>query len=73
MSAKVERVSLNSPDINCGHCVASVQGAVCALPGIESVTADAETKRVDVAFVPNQVSLPQITDVLAEAGYAVTQ
>jgi copper chaperone len=73
MSVQVERVSLISPDISCGHCVASVQGAVCALPGIESVTADAETKRVDVAFDPSQVSLPQITGVLADAGYPVAQ
>jgi copper chaperone CopZ len=67
----LERVSLISPDISCGHCVASVEGAVCALPGIESVTADAETKQVDVVFDPTQVALPQIKSVLAEVGYPV--
>lgn len=73
MSVTVERATLVSPDISCGHCVATVQGAVGALAGVQSVKADADTKQVAVEFDPSQVSLPQIEAVLGEAGYPVTQ
>jgi copper chaperone len=71
MSATMQDVTLTSPDISCGHCVASVQGAVGGLEGVQRVTADAETKQVAVNFDPARVSLPQIEAALREAGYPV--
>jgi copper chaperone len=73
MSAGLEQVTLVSPDISCGHCVATVQQAVGALGGVQHVQADADTKRVAVAFDPTQVSLPQIEAALDEAGYPVAR
>jgi copper chaperone len=71
MSATLQDVTLTSPDISCGHCVASVQGAVGALDGVQHVAADTETKHVAVTFDPARVSLPQIEAALREAGYPV--
>jgi copper chaperone len=73
MSAALQEVTLTAPDISCGHCVATVQGVVSALPGVERVQANADTKHVDVAFDPARVSLPQIEAALDEAGYPVAK
>ncbi len=71
MSATSQEVTLVAPDISCGHCVATVQGAVGALAGVQSVNANADTKKVEVAFDPTRVSLPQIEAAMNEAGYPV--
>lgn len=71
MSATVQEVTLVAPDISCGHCVATVQGAVGALAGVQSVNANADTKQVAVAFDPTRVSLPQIEAAMNEAGYPI--
>ena len=71
MASMVEQVTLTAPDISCGHCVATVESAVGALSGVTSVTADESTKRVEIAFDPNRVSLDQIEATLDDAGYPV--
>ncbi len=71
MTANTQEITLTAPDISCGHCVATVQAAVGALDGVERVQADAETKRVEVAFDPARVSQPLIEAALDEAGYPV--
>lgn len=73
MNANLQEATLTAPDISCGHCVATVQGAVGALDGIERVQANADTKQVAVAFDPARVSLPQIEAALDEAGYPVAK
>lgn len=67
----MERVTLVAPDISCGHCVATVQGAVGGIDGVESVEADAATKYVTVVFDPARVELGQITAVMEDEGYPV--
>lgn len=71
MSTTVEQVTITAPDISCGHCVATVQGAVGGLFGVSQVTADADTKQVAVTFDPNRVSVAQIESAMDEAGYPV--
>lgn len=71
MESILERATLTAPDISCGHCVATVQTAVGALAGVASVEADADSKRVEVAFDPIRVTLPQIEAAMDEAGYPV--
>jgi copper chaperone len=67
----LDQVTLTAPDISCGHCVATVQKEVGALQGVETVQANVDTKQVQIAFDPNQVSLVQIKETLDEAGYPV--
>ena len=71
MSSTFEQATLTAPDISCGHCVATVKEAVGGLEGVSRVEANAETKRVDVAFDPSRVSLARIEATLDEAGYPV--
>jgi len=71
MSNTIEQGMLTAPDISCGHCVATIEGAVGALDGVQRVEASSDTKQVRVAFDPSRVSLPQIAAALDEAGYPV--
>ena len=73
MSTTIERATLTAPDISCGHCVATIEEAIGTLDGVAQVTADAGTKRVEVAFDPARVSLARIEETLDEAGYPVTK
>ncbi len=38
------------PSISCGHCVNTIQMEVSEVDGVESVTANAETKMVEIVF-----------------------
>lgn len=71
MSSTLNEITLTAPDISCGHCVATVKGAVGALAGVASVAANESTKQIDVSFDPSRVSLDQIEAALDEAGYPV--
>jgi copper chaperone len=68
-----EQITLNAPDISCEHCVATVQKAVGALPGVDSVSASADTKDIAISFDPGNVSDDQIAAVLDEEGYPVAK
>jgi copper chaperone len=71
MAAMAEHVTVTAPDISCGHCVTSIKEAVGTLPGVASVDADPDTKRVEIDFDPDRVSLAQIEAALDDAGYPV--
>jgi copper ion binding protein len=66
-----EHATLIAPDISCGHCVSTVETAVGKLEGVSRVTANAETKQVDIDFDPSVSSLQTISQVLEEAGYPI--
>ena len=68
-----ERIVIATPDMSCGHCVATIEDAVGALPGVVSVAADLSTKRVEVVFDPGIVSQAVIEETLDDAGYPVRQ
>ncbi len=63
--------TLAVPDISCGHCKSSIEGAVGALPGVEKVEVHIEPKTVDVAFDDSQVDLDTIVEAIEEQGYTV--
>ena len=73
MASMMEHATVTAPDISCGHCVATVKSAVSALPGVAGVTADETTKRVEIEFDPNRVTMAQIEAALDEAGYPVAK
>jgi len=62
---------LNVPDISCGHCQATIQGAPGAIPGIVSVNVDIQTKKVTVQYDAAVVGLDRMKEVLAEEDYPV--
>ena len=73
MATMMEHITLTAPDISCAHCVMTIKEEVGELPGVASVEANEATKRVEISFDPNRVSLEQIEAVMDEAGYPVAK
>jgi copper chaperone len=71
--AQVEDITLSVPDVSCEHCVKTIDGALGALSGVESVHTDIPSKTVHVRYEPQQVSLQQIEATLDDAGYTVAK
>ncbi|CAA9569944.1 MAG: hypothetical protein AVDCRST_MAG18-1862 [uncultured Thermomicrobiales bacterium] len=71
MSSTIERATLTAPDISCEHCVAAINKAVGALPGVHRVETSEQTKQVQVEYDPGAVALAQIEAALDEEGYPV--
>lgn len=46
----METIELTVPGISCGHCVAAIERAVGALPGVQTVKGDVATKHVRVTY-----------------------
>lgn len=42
--------TLSVPDIHCGHCKSSIEGAVGELDGVSNVDVSIETRTVDVRY-----------------------
>ena len=55
------------PGMHCGHCEAAVKEEVSAVPGVESVVVDLETKRVEVTG--STLDDAAIRTAIVEAGY----
>lgn len=49
----MESKTVKVPSISCGHCVMTIQREVAELPGVSSVNAEQETKRVTVSWDPD--------------------
>lgn len=67
----MEAMTYTAPDISCEHCQRSIEQAVGALPGVQSVRVEIPSKKVDVSFDPAQVTPAQIEATLDEEGYPV--
>ncbi len=63
-------VTYNIPNINCGHCVHSIQMEVGDIDGVQSVEASAETKTAVVTF-DSPASEETIKTLLLEINYPV--
>jgi copper chaperone len=56
--------------MTCGHCVASVTGALTQLPGVRDVTVDLDTGQVTVTS-DEELDTPVVRDAVDGAGYAL--
>ena len=63
-------VTYSVPNINCGHCIHTIQTEVSDLKGVKLVKADLSTKKVEIVFEP-PASEEQIKALLAEINYPV--
>ncbi len=63
----MERRQYVVPGMYCGHCEAAVRDEVSAVPGVESVEVDLQTKCVEVTGEP--LDDPAIRAAIEEAGY----
>ena len=69
----IVETTLTAPDISCEHCVKTINGALGALPGIETVNTDIPTRTVQLRYDPAQVSMQQIEETLDDAGYTIAK
>ena len=67
----MQQAVLKADSMSCGHCTMTVEGAAGALEGVDSVSANLETKEVEVSYDPDVVSLDEIKKAIEEAGYPV--
>ncbi|QNM96166.1 heavy-metal-associated domain-containing protein [Chitinimonas koreensis] len=58
--------------MSCGGCAASVERALKALPGVESVAVELAEGSARVRFDPGLVDLARIRAAIEDAGYTVT-
>jgi copper chaperone len=65
-------ITYKIPSINCMHCVHTIQTEVADLAGVQSVKADAATKKVEIVFEA-PASEEKIKALLAEINYPVVE
>jgi copper chaperone CopZ len=63
----VETALYTVPGMHCGHCEAAVKEEVAAVPGVDAVVVDLETKRVEVTGTA--LNDAAIRAAIEEAGY----
>ena len=64
-------ITLNVPDISCGHCKSAIEGAVAPMDGVASATVVIDAKTVDVSFDESAVELASIITAIEDQGYEV--
>ncbi|MEX2654792.1 MAG: copper ion binding protein [Acidimicrobiia bacterium] len=65
--------TLDVPTISCGHCKASIEGAVNGLAGIRKVDVGIDAKQVEVDFDEASIDLDAIVEAIEEQGYDVVR
>ncbi len=64
-------VLLQAPEIHCDHCKMSIEGAVGALDGVETVDVAIADATVRVSYDDERLDLDSIKRAIEEQGYAV--
>lgn len=65
----MQQAVLTAPKMSCGHCKMAVETAVGGLAGVSTVAASPETKKIEVSYDESIVSVEEIKNAAAEAGY----
>jgi copper chaperone CopZ len=63
-------ITYSIPNINCGHCVHTIQSEVSDLAGVKSVIASLDNKQATITFEPPATEA-QIKALLADINYPV--
>jgi copper chaperone CopZ len=66
----MSKVSLSVPNINCNHCVQTIETELSELDGVVSVEANSVTKEVNIDYV-DPANEEGIKILLAEINYPV--
>ncbi len=70
---QLQDITLSVPDVSCAHCVKTINGALGALPGVETVSTDIPTRSVHLRYDPSQLAMEQIEATLDDAGYTIAR
>ncbi|MDZ7288650.1 MAG: heavy-metal-associated domain-containing protein [candidate division KSB1 bacterium] len=68
-TATVSRVDIKVPTIQCGSCVKNVKTALEALQGVKTASVDLKTKVAQVSFDAANLTLADLENAIAKAGY----
>lgn len=63
-------ITLSVPDIHCGHCKMSIEGAVAELEGVEHVEVAIDARTVEVHF-EERVTREAVVAAIEGLGYEV--
>lgn len=61
----------NVPEVSCGHCKETIEGALTPLNGIERAVVDIDSKTVEVGFDEAVVDRTAVVRAIEASGYAV--
>ena len=71
-SGVMTQKTISVPDISCGHCKTSIEGAVKNLKGVSKVEVDVDKKLVKVVFDPPE-AIVAIVDAIEDQGYQIAK
>ena len=63
--------TLSVPEISCGHCKSSIEGAVSPLDGVDRVEVHIEERTVDLDYDGTATTFDAIVTAIEEQGYDV--
>lgn len=59
------------PEVHCGHCVSSIEGALGPMEGVEQAKVDLDARSVTVTYDADTVSRDQLVAAIEDQGYDV--
>lgn len=65
------QITLSVPDISCGHCKGSIEGAVSPLDGVESAVVAIDERNVAIEYDGSEATMDAIVSAIDEQGYEV--
>jgi len=63
--------TISVPEIHCGHCKMSIEGAVGTLTGVKTVEVDIEARSVAVDYDESALELAAVIAAIEGQGYEV--
>jgi copper chaperone len=65
------QITLSVPDISCGHCKSSIEGAVAPLDGVEAAVVAIDDRNVAIDYDGSEATMDAIVAAIDEQGYEV--
>jgi copper chaperone len=67
------QVTLSVPDVSCGHCKSSIEGAVNPLDGVDTAVVAIDDRNVAITYDGSATTMDAIIDAIDEQGYEVAR
>ncbi len=67
------QITLSVPDISCGHCKSSIEGAVNPLEGVDAAVVAIDDRNVAIDYDGTETTLESIVAAIDEQGYEVAR
>ena len=63
--------TISVPEVHCGHCVGSIEGALGPMDGVSAASVDLESRSVTVTWDDALLDRAALVAAIEEQGYAV--